>query len=101
MHAYLTGVSGCCTPSVCSFCVLLLCVLQLPDDVQDISTPMLFICAEQDAQFPEKVRTGVQQVLEEKSPGELLQHGRASAVGGTGALCDASGLGRSRYGVLS
>lgn len=43
--------------------------LQVPDDVQGISTPMLFICAENDAQFPEKNRTAVQQALEDKSPG--------------------------------
>lgn len=51
-------------------------LLQLPDDVESICTPIMFVCAESDAQFPEKTRTAVQQVLEEKSPGVLtIQRG--------------------------
>jgi hypothetical protein len=50
--------------------LLLLLLLQLPDDVKGISIPMLFICAESDAQFPEKTRTAVQQMLDDKDASE-------------------------------
>jgi dienelactone hydrolase len=46
-------------------------LLQLPDEVESICTPIMFVCAESDAQFPEKTRTAVQQILEDKSPGVL------------------------------
>lgn len=47
-----------------------LLLLQVPEDIQPVEVPVLFICAESDAQFPEKMRTAALQVLEDKAPGE-------------------------------
>lgn len=44
-------------------------LLRLPDAVQDICIPAMFICADHDGHFPEHTRTHAQQVLDDKSPG--------------------------------
>lgn len=46
-------------------------LLRLPDAVQDICIPAMFICADHDGHFPERTRTQAQQVLDDKSPGWL------------------------------
>jgi hypothetical protein len=49
--------------------MLLLLLRQIPEDIQAVQVPLQFICAENDAQFPERTRTSAQQLLEQKSPG--------------------------------
>lgn len=55
----------CCTQGPVQWPVL----LQMPEAAQDICTPIMFICADYDHYFPERTRTAVQQVLEDKLPG--------------------------------
>jgi hypothetical protein len=50
--------------------LLLLLLLQVPEDILAVQVPLQFICAASDAQFPEMTRTAAQQLLQQKSPGE-------------------------------
>lgn len=42
---------------------------QVPDDIQAMKVPALFLCAETDAQFPEQKRTAAMQVSQQTAPG--------------------------------
>ena len=67
-------------------------LLNIPDDVQNLKKPSMFLCAETDHQLPEDKRTTVQQILEQKDiesvfkvyPGTL--HGFAVRFNGTDTI---------------
>jgi hypothetical protein len=44
--------------------------MQIPDELKSASVPLLFICPETDAWFPEKTKAAAQKMLEEKKPGK-------------------------------